>query len=226
MVRDTLHGLKKTKNKKKTHITQTQKTWECGCVCVQHIHTYRHPMTNSNTTKVTSPSTASPGVPLFQSHLLWTDFNTTELCVWEFAIVKACRLPLLLIFLLYSHPLQLSERGCMPPPTPIALLSITPRWQRADTSSHSHSALNITLLQSTTTATSSHISTVQFSEYLCHKLYFILFLGIRQLWCNTLHLSIQHFTVYAFHYCHVLQYLCERCLQTEMLAFCLFNIWL
>lgn len=49
-------------------------------------------------------------------------------------------------FLLYSHPLQLSGIGCMPPPTPIALPSITPRCQRTDTSSHSHSASNITLL--------------------------------------------------------------------------------
>lgn len=154
-------------------------------VCVSN--TFTRPVTSSQTTKVTWDWTVPQGVPLFQSHLLWADFNTTELCVWEFKIVKACRLPPVLIFVLYSHPLQLSEIGCMPPPTPIALPSITPRWQQTDTSSHSHSALNITLLQSATTAIAAHTylpcSFVSIYVINC-TLCFFFFSGIRRLWCN------------------------------------------
>lgn len=94
---------------------------------------------------------------------------TLHVRVWEGECMQTASCS---YFLLYSHPLQLSEKGCMPPPTPIALPSITLRWQWADTSSHTHSELNITLLQSTTTAIVSHISPVQFREHLCHKLYF------------------------------------------------------
>lgn len=135
----------------------------CVCVCVSRTCTQRsYCMTNSQTTEDTLAPVAPPGVPLFQSHLLWNNFNTN--CVREFEIVKARRRPPVLIFSLYSHPLQLSEIGCIPPPTPIALPSITPCWQQTDTSSHSHSALNIALLQSAATASSSHITAVQFAS--------------------------------------------------------------
>lgn len=74
-------------------------------------------------------------------------FNTGG-AVREFEIVEGT---VLIFFPLYSHPLQLSEIGCIPPPTPIALPSITPCWQQTDTSSHSCGALNIALLQSAAT---------------------------------------------------------------------------
>ncbi len=210
MVRDTLQS-----GQKQTHHTDAQ-TRVCGCVWPTHSHTHRHPVTNSPTTKVKSASTASPGVPLFQLHPLWAGFNTTELCVrvWdsEGTQTSSCS-----YFLLYSHPLQLSEIGCMPPPTLIALPSITPRWQQTDTSSHSHSAFNITLLQSATTGSSSHISAVHFCLCLCHKLYFALLLRLCS--CD----AIGRLTVNAFHSSHRWEDFCERCSQTQMLAFWLFS---
>lgn len=79
-------------------------------------------------------------------------FNT-GCAVREFEIVEGMQASstVLIFFPLYSHPLQLSEIGCIPPPTPIALPSITPCWQQTDTSSHSCGALNIALLQSAAT---------------------------------------------------------------------------
>jgi len=112
--------------------------------------------------------------------------NTTNFSLWEFEMVSSCSLPPCLMFLLYSHPLQLSGRGCMPPPTPIALPSITLRWQQTDTSSHTHSDLNITLLHSAAT----HISyCAGLRVFISWKLLSAL---SRDYSCSAVHGSIKH----------------------------------
>ena len=99
-----------------------------------------------------------PGALLFYPHPLWIDCapsNSPALHVNAFfffssAKAKAYRLPPVLIVCLYCHPLLLSETGCVPPPTPTALLSITPGWQQTGNPSRPHSASYIALLEGTT----------------------------------------------------------------------------
>ena len=77
-------------------------------------------------------------------------YTWTHFFFFSSAKAKAYRLPPVLIVCLYCHPLLLSETGCVPPPTPTALLSITPGWQQTGNPSRPHSASYIALLEGTT----------------------------------------------------------------------------